>query len=159
MCAQGATWAYDWTFGADTDFMQACEDNGVEYMPMIVRYIELCCLWLVYEGKQGPDGGCAWCSKATGPKYLVPVQTTSLKSFRTRRFPATSRCTPHPCLCLCCDSASLHAPQLLWRRADCLLCLGSICWATTSQMTRAHLTAACAAVTVPACLRSAVSML
>ena len=53
MCAQGATWAYDWTFGADTDFMQACEDNGVEYMPMIVRYIKLCCLWLVYEGSRG----------------------------------------------------------------------------------------------------------
>ena len=34
---QGATWAYDFTFGSTPAFMQLCAQLSVEYIPFLVR--------------------------------------------------------------------------------------------------------------------------
>jgi len=35
--AQGPTWAYDWTFGANKSVVDACVKSGMDYMPIVVR--------------------------------------------------------------------------------------------------------------------------
>ena len=34
--AQSTTWAYDRSFGSDTEILQACSAAGIEYIPVLV---------------------------------------------------------------------------------------------------------------------------